>query len=159
MIIGCAIALIIVLSSFVIKAPDKDTVLPQKKQSKKSHKEEFEMRDYTPSQMVRRFSFWRAFIALICLTAVGSSVISFARDLAIITNEMLIPKDLGLGNIMYKTEETKLAWLDTDLKKISNKKKLTHKIITSLNSRFLKYLNRHQVGVFWDVFSERSTIL
>lgn len=85
-IIGCAIALIIVLSSFVIKAPDKDTVLPQKKQSKKSHKEEFEMRDYTPSQMVRRFSFWRAFIALICLTAVGSSVISFARDLALSVN-------------------------------------------------------------------------
>lgn len=84
---------------------------------------------------------------------------SFARDFAIITNEMLIPKDLGLGNIMYKTEEAKLAWLDTDLKKISNKKKLTHKVITSLNSRFLKYLNRHQVGVFWDVFSERSTIL
>ena len=41
------------------------------------------MRDYTPSEMVRRFAFWRAFIALVCLTAVGSSVISFARDLAL----------------------------------------------------------------------------
>ena len=33
--------------------------------------------------MVRRFTFWRAFITLVCLTAVGSSVISFARDLAL----------------------------------------------------------------------------
>jgi OFA family oxalate/formate antiporter-like MFS transporter len=33
--------------------------------------------------MVRRFTFWRAFLALVCLTAVGSSVISFARDLAL----------------------------------------------------------------------------
>ena len=33
--------------------------------------------------MVRRFTFWRAFVVLICLAAVGNSVISFARDLAI----------------------------------------------------------------------------
>jgi OFA family oxalate/formate antiporter-like MFS transporter len=82
-IIGIAIAAVIVLSSFAIKAPDKDTVLPQKKAGGKARQENFEARDYTPSEMVRRFTFWRAFLALICLTAVGSSVISFARDLAL----------------------------------------------------------------------------
>ena len=82
-IIGCAIAVIVVISSFIIKAPDENTVLPEKKKSSKASKENFEIRDYTPSEMVRRFTFWRAFLALVCLTAVGSSVISFARDLAL----------------------------------------------------------------------------
>lgn len=82
-IIGVAIAVVIVLSSFVIKAPDASVTLPQKKKGKAARQESFEVRDYTPSEMIHRFSFWRAFIALVCLTAVGSSVISFARDLAL----------------------------------------------------------------------------
>ena len=82
-IVGIAIAAVVVLSSFVIKAPDKNTVFPQKKKTAKAKSEDFEARDYTPSEMVRRFTFWRAFFALVCMTAVGSSVISFARDLAL----------------------------------------------------------------------------
>ncbi len=82
-IIGITIAIVIILSSFVIKAPDKDTVFPEKKKTSSAKKENFEARDYTPSEMVRRFTFWRAFLALVCLTATGSSVISFARDLAL----------------------------------------------------------------------------
>ena len=82
-IFGIAIAIVIMLSSFVIKAPSSDMVFPEKKKSSKANTEDFEVRDYTPSEMVRRFTFWRAFIALVCLTAVGSSVISFARDLAL----------------------------------------------------------------------------
>jgi len=82
-IIGIAIAAVIVLSSFAIKAPDPNTVFPQKKKTAKAKTEDFEARDYTPSEMVRRFTFWRAFFALVCMTAVGSSVISFARDLAL----------------------------------------------------------------------------
>ena len=82
-LIGAAIAFVVALSSFVIKAPDKDTLLPQRKKNGKAKQESFEARDYTPSEMVRRFTFWRAFLALVCLTAVGSSVISFARDLAL----------------------------------------------------------------------------
>ncbi len=82
-LIGVAIAIVVVLSSFAIKAPHKDTLLPEKKKSAKANQENFEARDYTPIEMVRRFTFWRAFLALVCLTAVGSSVISFARDLAL----------------------------------------------------------------------------
>lgn len=33
--------------------------------------------------MVRRFAFWRAFLCIVFLAAVGNTVISFARDLAI----------------------------------------------------------------------------
>ena len=82
-LMGMAISVVIVLSSFVIQAPSADIVLPQKKKSAVVKGEDFEARDYTPVEMICRFSFWRAFLALVCLTAVGSSVISFARDLAL----------------------------------------------------------------------------
>ena len=81
--IGVAIAAVVVLSAFLIKAPSADTVLPQKKPRAAARQESFEARDYTPAEMIRRFTFWRAFLALVCLTAVGNSVISFARDLAL----------------------------------------------------------------------------
>ena len=82
-LMGIAISVVIVLSSFMIQAPSADIILPQKKKSSAAKGEAFEARDYTPAEMIRRFSFWRAFLALVCLTAVGSSVISFARDLAL----------------------------------------------------------------------------
>ena len=37
----------------------------------------------TTGEMVRRFTFWRAFLCLAFLGAVGNSVISFARDLTV----------------------------------------------------------------------------
>ena len=40
-------------------------------------------RDFTPSEMLRRPSFWMAFLFLTFLAATGSSVISFAKDLAL----------------------------------------------------------------------------
>ena len=82
-LIGAALAVVVVLSSFIIKAPTADTVLPEKKVKSSSKAESFDAKDYTPLEMIKRFTFWRAFIALVCLTAVGSSVISFARDLAL----------------------------------------------------------------------------
>ena len=83
LLIGAAIAAVVMLSSLVIKAPSKDIVFPAKKVRKSVKREDFEVRDYTPLEMVRRFTFWRAFLALVCLSAVGNSVISFARDLAL----------------------------------------------------------------------------
>ena len=85
-LVGVAIAAVISLSSFVIKAPTADTPLPERSKTTTASRETFEMKDYRPSEMVKRFTFWRAFVALLCLTAVGSSVISFARDLALSVN-------------------------------------------------------------------------
>lgn len=85
-LVGVAIAAVISLSSFVIKAPTADTPLPERSKTTTASRETFEMKDYHPSEMVKRFTFWRAFVALLCLTAVGSSVISFARDLALSVN-------------------------------------------------------------------------
>ena len=82
-LIGGVIAFVVCLSSFIVKVPSADTVFPERKKNAASKKESFEARDYTPAEMVRRFTFWRAFLGLVFLTAVGSTVISFASDLAL----------------------------------------------------------------------------
>ena len=82
-IFGIAIGIVLVVSSFFIYSPDAGTELPAPKKKNGSRSEDFEVRDYKPSEMLRRFTFWRAFLCLVCITAVGNSVISFARDLAL----------------------------------------------------------------------------
>jgi len=83
MIFGVALALVLVITGLILKRPSSEVVFPVVKAGKKSVKENFEAKDYTTAEMVRRFTFWRAFICLVCLTAVGNSVISFARDLVL----------------------------------------------------------------------------
>lgn len=82
-IFGAALALVLVFTGLIIKRPSAEVVFPEAKAGKRSVKESFEVKDYTTAQMVKRFTFWRAFICLVFLTAVGNSVISFARDLVI----------------------------------------------------------------------------
>ena len=82
-VLGAATAVILIIAGMIIRRPDSSVVLPQPKKVLSSRQECFETKDYSPSQMLRRFTFWRAFLFLICLTAVGNSVISFARDLAL----------------------------------------------------------------------------
>ena len=83
MAIGIALVAVLLTAAQIILPPAPDAVFPEPKQRAAKKEEHFEQRDYRPSEMVRRFTFWRAFVALVCLTAVGSSVISFARDLAL----------------------------------------------------------------------------
>ncbi len=82
-VIGVVIGTVLILSAIFITPPAPNTVFPAAKRKASAREEEFEERDYTPSEMIRRFTFWRAFLALVCFTAVGSSVISFANDLAL----------------------------------------------------------------------------
>lgn len=81
-LLGVSLCLALVITGIFISRPGQNDALPAPKATS-SKGEDFEIRDYSPTQMLRRGSFWRAFILLICLTAVGSSVISFARDLAL----------------------------------------------------------------------------
>ena len=81
-ILGIALGAALVVTGLVLKRPTEQDVLPEAK-AVKTKGEDFERRDFSPKEMLSRFSFWRAFVLLICLTAVGSSVISFARDLSI----------------------------------------------------------------------------
>ncbi len=82
-IIGIAIAVVICLSALFIEKPDSSVSFPSPKKISHKREESFESRDYTSGEMVKRFTFWRAFLFLVFNTAVGSAVISFARDLAL----------------------------------------------------------------------------
>ena len=82
-IFGIVIGVVLMISAIFITPPAADMVFPATKRKASDRDEAFEERDYKPSEMVRRFTFWRAFLALVCFTAVGSSVISFANDLAL----------------------------------------------------------------------------
>ena len=85
-IVGVAIFIVIALAGFILKKPSADTVLPAPKVTKNSNSEDFDKKDYTSLQMLKRPSFWMAFFAISFLAAVGSSVISFAKDLALSVN-------------------------------------------------------------------------
>ena len=85
-ILGVAIFVVMLFAGLVIKAPSADIALPKAKSSKNSESESFDKSDFTSAQMLSRPSFWMAFIFISFLAAVGSSVISFAKDLAISVN-------------------------------------------------------------------------
>lgn len=80
-LLGAVLAIVLVASGLILTRPDADTVFPTKKSGKTAKKENFEVRDFTPLEMIRNFTYIRAFICLIFITAVGNSVISFARDM------------------------------------------------------------------------------
>ena len=82
-VLGIALFVVLGVVSLFLKRPDADTILPAPKKRKNNTTEAFEQRDFTTKEMLKRFSFWRAFALLAFATAVGNSVISFARDLAI----------------------------------------------------------------------------
>ena len=81
--VGIFLGAVILLASLLIRRPPEGLDLPAPAVRRGSRTEDFEPRDFTPGEMLRRFSFWRAFLYLVCITAVGNSVISFCRDLAL----------------------------------------------------------------------------
>lgn len=84
--LGIAICVVLVLAAILLQKPSQQTVFPERKSTKTAKSEEFEQKDYTSVQMLSRLSFWFAFICISFLAAVGSSVISFAKDLALSVN-------------------------------------------------------------------------
>ena len=82
-ILGIAIFAVVVLSGLFIKRPGADVVFPEAETKKANHENNFEKKDFTSLQMLCRPSFWMAFICISLLAAVGSSVISFAKDMAL----------------------------------------------------------------------------
>lgn len=84
--LGTAICVVLVLAGILLQKPGQQIVFPEQKMIKTAKSETFEQQDYTSSQMLSRPSFWLAFICISFLAAVGSSVISFAKDLALSVN-------------------------------------------------------------------------
>ena len=83
LLLAIVIALVLIASALILKTPQAGTVFPAPKARSTTKKESFEQKDYTTLQMLKSFSFWRIFVCMIFITAVGNSVISFARDLVI----------------------------------------------------------------------------
>lgn len=82
-ILGVSICAVLLLAGLLLRKPDSQMSLPQPKAAKATGTEAFERREYTSAQMLCRPSFWMAFASISFLAAVGSSVISFAKDLAL----------------------------------------------------------------------------
>lgn len=81
--LGCAIAFVLLLCGLILKKPSpSNIVLPAAKKAEKSQ-EGFEVRDYTPKEMLFRPTFWIYYIFGMLSASVGSAVISFARELSI----------------------------------------------------------------------------
>ncbi len=82
-LLGIVVAVVIVIAGLILRRPSSGTVLPSPKVKKAVQKECFETRDFSTKEMLKSFTFWRAFVFMALITAVGNSVISFARDLVI----------------------------------------------------------------------------
>lgn len=79
--LGVVIGVVIILAGLILKRPSGDVQFPTPKIKKIASKENFETRDFTTKEMLKSFTFWRAFVCMAFITAVGNTVISFARDL------------------------------------------------------------------------------
>ena len=79
-VLGAALAAVLGAAAFTLRRPGADEPLPAAEKSKAT---EGGAEDVPTREMLRRSSFYLAFCGLVCLAAVGNSVISFARDLAL----------------------------------------------------------------------------
>lgn len=85
LLFGIIMAAMICIAGIILRKPAADVVFPEGKKTSAKKAENFEVKDMSPLQMLSRVSFWLAFLCMVCLVAVGNSVISFARDLALST--------------------------------------------------------------------------
>lgn len=84
-VLGFSIFAVTVAAALILKKPDAETVLPAAKTSGSSGDAD-KTKDYKTLEMLCRPSFWMAFVCISFLAAVGSSVISFAKDMALSVN-------------------------------------------------------------------------
>ena len=83
-ILGIALFVVLSLAGILLKKPDPDVVFPTS--SKATTAKEPTTKNFTSKQMLTHPSFWLAFLCISFLAAVGSSVISFAKDLSLSVN-------------------------------------------------------------------------
>lgn len=82
-VLGVSLLAVLGAVALFLRRPTESDALPTPEKKATAAAEAFEAREYTTKEMLRRFSFWRAFVMLIFAAAVGNTVISFARDLAL----------------------------------------------------------------------------
>ena len=85
-VLGVAILVVLAFAGIILKKPTPDVVFPTADGKKTNKGTVSEQRDFTSKQMFGTLAFWLAFACLSFLAAVGSTVISFAKDLALSVN-------------------------------------------------------------------------
>ena len=86
MALGAAILVVLTLAAVILKKPGAEVVFPAPDPAKTAGTKASEKQEFTSKQMLCRASFWMAFFCISFLAAVGSSVISFAKDLVLSVN-------------------------------------------------------------------------
>ena len=81
--VGVAILVVLSLAGVILKRPGAEVTFPTADSTRKKGAGAVDVKDLTSAEMLRRPSFWMAFLCISFLAAVGSSVISFAKDLAL----------------------------------------------------------------------------
>ncbi len=81
--LGITLAVVLLAAGWILRLPMADVKLPAPEKKKHAVEETFERKDFSTVEMLKSFTFWRAFVCMAFMTAVGNSVISFARDLVL----------------------------------------------------------------------------
>lgn len=81
--VGLALAAVLLVTGVLLRKPGAEVQLPSAQKNAAAGEEDFEAEDYPTGKMLRRLSFYLAFLCIVCMSAVGNTVISFARDLAL----------------------------------------------------------------------------
>lgn len=79
-ILGAIICAVFFITAVFLKEPAIDTVFPKPAAKETGKKLSFEPVDMSPSEMLRRTSFWKMFLFFMLLSGTGSCVISFTKD-------------------------------------------------------------------------------
>jgi len=78
LVFGICAGIAMIIMAIIIRMPNKDDELPKPVAKKVTE----ESNNYAPKEVIKRLSFWKFFIAMTLLGAVGASLISFAKDFA-----------------------------------------------------------------------------
>ena len=82
MLLGIVMAVVVVICGLILHYPSPGTEFPKPQKAKRKNTEEFETRDYSAAEVIRRPAFWMFYVYGTFNASVGSVVISFANELS-----------------------------------------------------------------------------
>lgn len=109
-VLGVGTGAILLIAAFVIKRPGPGVALPRPgKKARAAGGDDVEALECAPGEMIRRPTFWRAFLYLVTMSAVGNTTISFTKQLAESVGAAALATAMvgvlsvcnGLGRLMY----------------------------------------------------------
>ncbi len=72
LVIGITLAAVLALTALILRRPGPEDVLPGAQRKAAAGEEDFEQKDYSTGQMIRRPSFWLAFFCIVLALSVGA---------------------------------------------------------------------------------------